>query len=520
MFALGFCIAAFAIRPGLAATSARADTNDIFSTGYAGRLKIEIPKSGMALLRQNPRKYVSATVREGDITYTNVGVHLKGAIGSFRQVDDNPSLTLNFTKFAEGQTFHGFKKIHLNASIQDSTFLNEKISRDLFNAAGVPMARAAHANVELNGENLGLHVMVEGFNKQFLKRHFKNASGNLYEGGLGRDVGLRMPVNEGDNRTNHAGLKALIAACREPGMEARRAKLEQALDVDRFLSFMAMEVMLAHWDGYTMGVNNYRVYHDLDSGRMVFIPHGTDQVLGNSSMGVMPEARGLVARAVLNVPEFNQRYHDRMMSLLTNVFVTERITNSVRQVAARIQPYFPGGDGRGNRSFEQRLNSVCRRVARREEFLRAELLRPDLSLTFGASGTAPLEAWKPNVLSGKAGMETHLNTKPAQLCITINEQSSASWRSEATLPAGNYRFMGRVKISGVEIAEGDERGGACLRISRRTVSRRFVGTRDWTEVAFDFEVENPRTPLEFVCELRGVKGEACFDLHSLRVVKR
>ena len=239
---------------------------------------------------------------------------------------------------------------------------------------------------------------------------------------------------------------------------------------------------------------------------MVFIPHGTDQVLGNSSMVVMPEARGLVARAVLNVPEFRQRYYDRMTSLLTNVFVTERITNSVRQVAARIQPYFAGGDGRGNRGFEQRLNSVCRRVARREEFLRTELLRPDLSLAFDASGAAPLQEWKPNVLSGKADMETRPNAKPAQFCIAVKEQSSASWRSEATLPPGNYRFVGRVKITGVEIAEGDERGGACLRISRRTLSRRLVGTRDWTEVAFDFEVENPRTPLEFVCELRGVKG--------------
>ena len=256
MLVLGFCIWAYSIRSSLSATSVRSDTNDIFSTGYAGRLKIEIPKSGISLLRQNPRTYVRATVREGAIIYTNVGVHLKGAIGSFRQVDDNPSLTLNFTKFAEGQTFHGFKKIHLNASVQDSTFLNEKISRDLFNAAGVPMARAAHAAVELNGENLGLHVMIEGFNKQFLKRYFKNAGGNLYEGGLGRDVGLRMNVNDGDNRTNHLGMKALIEACREPEREARRAKLEQALDVDRFLSFMAMEVMLAHWDGYTMGINN------------------------------------------------------------------------------------------------------------------------------------------------------------------------------------------------------------------------------------------------------------------------
>lgn len=520
MLTLVGCFWLSAILRSLSAAPNSTATNDIFSTGYVGRLQVEISEQGMSSLRKNSRTYVRATVHEGAILYTNVAVHLKGSAGSFQQVDANPGLTLNFSKFAEGQTFHGFKKIHLNNSKQDATFLNEKISRDLFNAAGVPMARAAHAFVELNGEDLGLHVLIEGFTKQFFKRYFKNANGNLYEGGKGRDVAPRMPVNYGDARTNHSGMKALIAAAREPDRELRRAKLEQALDVDRFLSFMALEIMLDHWDGYTVGVNNFRIFHDLDSGKMVFIPHGTDQVLGNSNLGVMPEARGLVARAVLDVPEFNQRYHDRMLSLLTNVFVTARITNSVREAAAHIQLHFGVGEGRKSSGFEQRVTGICRRVARREEFLRSELLRQDFSLAFDASGSAKLENWKPIVASGKAAMNARTNTKPAQLYIKLEEPGSASWRSEVTLSPGNYRFVGRVKMTGVEIAEGEERAGVSLRILHRTLARRLVGAHDWTEMTFDFEVEKPRTPVEFMCELRGVKGEACFDLSSIRVLKR
>ena len=30
---------------------------------------------------------------------------------------------------------------------------------------------------------------------------------------------------------------------------------------DRFLSFLATEVMLCHWDGYALNRNNFRVYH-------------------------------------------------------------------------------------------------------------------------------------------------------------------------------------------------------------------------------------------------------------------
>lgn len=520
MLTLAGCLWLCAIVPTLAAASHSTATNDIFSTGYVSRLNIEISEQGMSSLRKNSRSYVRTTVKEGAILYTNVAVHLKGSGGSFQHVDENPSFTLHFSKFAEGQAFHGFKKIHLNSSRQDATFLNEKISRDLFNAAGVPAARATHAFVEMNGKDLGLHVMVEGFNKQFFKRYFTNANGNLYEGGYGRDVSPRLPVNEGDVRTNHIGMKALVAALREPDRELRRTRLEQALDVDCFLSFMAMEIMLDHSDGYTVAVNNYRVFHDLDSGKMVFIPHGTDQVLGNSNREVMPEARGLVARAVLDVPEFNQRYHDRMMSLLTNVFVVERITNSVREAAARIDACAAGNENPKRGNFEQRVNGVCRRVAQRVEFLRHELLSPDLSLAFDASGSAKLDNWNPIVASGQAAMNARTNTKPAELCIKVKEAGSASWRSEVTLSPGKYRLVGRVKLSGVEIAKDDERGGVCLRLLHRIHAQRLVGAHDWTEMTFDFEVEKPRTPLEFMCELRGVKGEACFDLGSLRVVRR
>jgi len=88
------------------------------------------------------------------------------------------------------------------------------------------------------------------------------------------------------------------------------------------------------------------------------------------------------------------------------------------------------------------------------------------------------------------------------------------------LSPGKYSFAGRVKLSGVEIAKGDERAGVCLRIFHRTVAARLIGTRNWTEMVFDFEVEKPRTKVDFICELRGVKGEAFFDLTSLRLLKR
>src|SRR5204863_9330491 len=114
---------------------------------------------------------------------------------TFDSIDQRPSLTLNFSKAGSKQRVHGLTKISLNNSYQDITRLHEKFSRELFAAAGVPVPRADHALVTLNGRDLGLYVLTEGFSKDFLKQHFKRADGTLYEGGTLRDINQRLQIN-------------------------------------------------------------------------------------------------------------------------------------------------------------------------------------------------------------------------------------------------------------------------------------------------------------------------------------
>jgi hypothetical protein len=98
---------------------AKPDLRDAFFTNSAvSRIRIELDEAALNSLRQNPRKNVKATVPEGDATYREVAVHLKGET-SFEPIDAKPSFTLNFDKFVSGQTFHGLDKIHLNNSTQD-----------------------------------------------------------------------------------------------------------------------------------------------------------------------------------------------------------------------------------------------------------------------------------------------------------------------------------------------------------------------------------------------------------------
>src|SRR4029077_11249488 len=80
-------------------------------------LKIDIDKKELDALRREPRKYVKATLKDGETVYAGIGVHLKGAAGSFRNIDDKPGLTLNMNKFGGDKLFYGMDKWHLANSV-------------------------------------------------------------------------------------------------------------------------------------------------------------------------------------------------------------------------------------------------------------------------------------------------------------------------------------------------------------------------------------------------------------------
>src|SRR5262249_40125993 len=116
------------------ATSTREEASEkFFASDPIPHLHIQVAETNLSKLRRNARVYVRATVKEGDRVYTDVGLHLKGAAGSFRPVDDSkPALTLNFDKFVEHQNFHGVDKLALNNSVQDPTYMTEALCSDLF----------------------------------------------------------------------------------------------------------------------------------------------------------------------------------------------------------------------------------------------------------------------------------------------------------------------------------------------------------------------------------------------------
>ncbi len=518
----------------LFSTHAAPGTNALPGAGIFGapgivRINITIPEAGWRVLQRSnwggnggEKPEAKATVTDGSRTYKDVAVQLKGAAGSFRPIDDRPGLTLKFNKFIKGQTFHGLEKFSLNNSVQDPTYINEKISRELFEKAGIPVPRSDYAVVSLNGRNLGLYVLVEGYNKQFLNRYFKNVSGNLYDGGFCQEITERLNVNSGDKPDDQRDWQQLVEAAVDARNNNRLSELGKVLDVDRFVTMIALEVLLCHWDGYAMNRNNYRLFSNKETGKMVFMPHGMDQMFGIGGMGsphtaIFPQMNGMVARSFVGTSEGRSRYRMKLAELRTNLFNIEAITARVREIEARINPVIAEIRPREASRHKMYVNSLCRNIAARAENLDEQLAGSGGEVKFDNKGIARLDGWRPRNPDNGGQFEKRAGADGSSLLFLRGDpaRSAVSWRSRAVLPKGNYRFQGRVHTKAA--ADGSP-AAAVLRISGVRQVRFVQSPSGWTQCSYDFAVQEPIADIELICEVRGA-GSAWFDAGSLQLVR-
>jgi len=371
---LAIAILAASAAPNAHAQKPAEQSAAFFKSDKVLHLEIDIGKKELDALRRDPRKYAKATLKDGKNVYPDIGIHVKGAAGSFRGIDDKPGLTLNMNKFDEEKLFHGMDKWHLANSVQDPSYLSELICGELFRAAGVPASRVHHAVVTINGRKRGLYYLKEGYDKYFLRQNFKNPNGNLYDGGFLREIDQPLQLlRTKEDVKDRADLKALTKAAQDPNQKTRFEKLDKLLDMDRFISYLVLEAITWDWDGYPMNRNNYRIYHEPKLDKMIFLPSGMDQMFGNPGGPIMPGFQGLVARAVMETPEGRKRYLARMNEIHKSVFVPDTLIKRLDELQARIQPELAAIDKGAGRDLPNQVNRLRNGIRERAKSVEQQL---------------------------------------------------------------------------------------------------------------------------------------------------
>ncbi|MFO1066834.1 MAG: CotH kinase family protein [Pirellulales bacterium] len=458
---------------------------------------------------------------QGGPLFERVGMKLKGAAGSYREFNDRPALTIDVNKFKKKQRFHGLEKFSLNNSVQDETYLCEALAAELFQEAAYPVPRAAYVHVVLNNRDVGLYVIKEAFDKNFLKRNFASASGNLYEGGFVQDIDAALVKDEGEGPDDLSDLRAITTALQLPPDE-RRHELERLVDMPRFITFAVMEKMLGHWDGYTCSANNYRIYFDAASGRAIFLPHGMDQLFGDPGMPLFDHTHTLLGGELMRHDVWRAAFR-REAERLVKLFAAERLSAKVDRLTAHVERHLREIEGADLEGYRERSAEFRSRVIERAKNIVAQLAEPDQEpADIDQQGRVVLGEWWPSAESEDTPLSKEGEENSDSLLLRIDgsrtTRTIAAWHHEVLLPRGSYRLHISAKIAGAaELRHEDgnvEPGGVDI-VCGDQGHERFAEDRD---IDIDFDVNEDRRMIAM--ELRLVTSAGTVEFRNIRLETR
>lgn len=219
---------------------------------------------------------VPAKVTVDGKVYQDVGIHFRGN-SSYRQVPEGykRSLNLSFDFIHEKQDLRGYTTLNLLNSHEDPTYLRTVLSQEIARDY-IPALKSNYVRVAINGENWGVYVSNQQFNKDFIKEWFPNNDGARWKvpgsprGRAGLEYWGDSPaqykrvfeIKSKDDPKAWADLIRMTKILNETPPAKLEAALAGVLNVDEVLKFLALDIVLTNGDGYWARASDYVIYQD------------------------------------------------------------------------------------------------------------------------------------------------------------------------------------------------------------------------------------------------------------------
>jgi len=314
--------------------------------------------------------WYSGSFQVDGVVLNNIGIRKKGFLGSVFSIA--PAMKVQADRYVSGQTIGITHNITLNNNAEDKTRIMQCLNYKVFELAGYPAPRCNLANVSVNNEALGVYSHIEVIDEAFLDRVFGNHNGHLYEGQLVDFVCNWLPRWEAKTTfTNDVGIPLLEVAnvLKNASDEDLYAELDQVINVDEFVKFWALEVLLDHSDGYCVNRNNFYVYFNPnDNDRAVFIPWGLNYFRHEDLTKLEEYVNSELPRRLSRVSVISAQFVNTLNQLLTDVWDETMLTTIVDNFAAQVQT------GQVDPEYNTHINEVKAWILNRRIVLETLLL--------------------------------------------------------------------------------------------------------------------------------------------------
>jgi spore coat protein H len=317
------------------------ESERVFDTSVLHEIRIEIEPEYLEELEENRKQRVPCTFIFDGRRLENVAIRLKGRGSQDGTLEDKPSFSIRFDELETGQRLYGLDKLILNNAKMDPTLLDEHLGYYLYQRAGIPSRRSAHAVVTLSGMpsgdlTYGIHVMVEAVNDTLMARHFgePHDHGNLFEdedaGDFAADpYGLDLKDEDEPGRS-YERLVEFADFLNTASDDELVERLDEFIDLDKALDSFALDLLLDHVDGFWLAAHNYYLYEHPADRRFILLPHGMDLLFEPDGRvcGTVPEPENLpttLGEWISDQPELRARVEQSIDRLLDEVWDVELI---------------------------------------------------------------------------------------------------------------------------------------------------------------------------------------------------
>ncbi len=296
--------------------------DSVFQSDHVLRVDLLLSDGDITALNassSNNEVWVVGDIVVDGTQFPGAAVRLKGS-GSFQTLTGKPNFKLDLNAEDTSVRYRGLRALTLNSgNIFDPSRTHEFLAYELAREAGLVAPRVGWVRVYVNEEDYGLYQNVETWDEEFYQRWWPTqTTGQLFEGdyfscefGDGEDP-TTCKYDEGPEIPDYTGLVELDVLVEGGANGPAKSDLWTKLNHDRWLTYMAWEGIIDHWDGY-MSPNNWRFFEDGQTGLIEWLPSGTDW-----SWDGPPDVyggNGNVTNLCLDIGDCKREYEDYVVAV-------------------------------------------------------------------------------------------------------------------------------------------------------------------------------------------------------------
>ena len=331
--------------------------------------------------------YREASIVWGQHKFDSVGVRFKGNSSYSGATTKKKPFRIKLNQFVKGQKIDEMASFGLSNGWNDPSFVREKAYYEMAAKTGLAAPRSNFAALYVNNEYWGLYILGEIVNGDFLDHHFAKGDrdGNLYKAQspganlayLGEDPAAYQSFFSKESNEDANDWTDLIELARifeqTPSADLP-GKLLNLVDVDSFLTALALDNLTVNTDSYVGMAQNYYLYRRSSDNKWVWIPwdpslafgalgQGSTADLplewvqgGGMGGGALPGGGGGGGRPgggigggfggggrpvtkLWEVPQYKQRYREIYQRLVDQLFLPAQVIGRMNSLRNMIRPW-------------------------------------------------------------------------------------------------------------------------------------------------------------------------------------